>query len=293
MAEVEPRILEAPPAELGEGPGYDPASGTAWWFDIVGRMLYEHDLARGTTRIHRLPFMASALGRVDAARQLLVGEDGLYLRDVASGVLSLHRPLEADDPATRSNDARVHPCGAFWIGTMGRHGESGAGAIYWYREGELRRLFDRISIPNAICFSPDGATAYFTDTPTGRIRRVAVDPASGLPLAEPMAFDDGIGQGGPDGAVVDAEGTLWVARWGGSCLEAYAPTGARLRRVALPVSQPTCPAFVGPGGASLLVTSAWEKMDERARRAEPLAGSTLVLDLGLKGRFEPAVRIGR
>jgi sugar lactone lactonase YvrE len=37
-------------------------------------------------------------------------------------------------------------------------------------------LYPRITIPNAICFSPDGAIAYFTDTVTARLMRVAIDP---------------------------------------------------------------------------------------------------------------------
>lgn len=286
-----PRRLEAAPAELGEGPTYDPATGTAWWFDIEGRQLYEHALAAGTTRLHALPFMASALARVDDERQLLVAEDGLYLRERATGRLRLHRPLEADDPATRSNDSRVHPCGAFWIGTMGRGAEPAAGAIYWFFAGELRRLYGGVTIPNAICFSPDGATAFFADTATGAIQRVTVDPQSGLPTGDPQRFDDGSGAGAPDGAVCDAEGVVWVARWGGGCLEAYAPTGRRLRRLTLPVSQPTCPAFVGRGGTSLLVTSARAGLDQARLAAEADAGASFLLDLGLKGRFDPAVRL--
>src|SRR3546814_7772698 len=75
---------------------------------------------------------------------------------VASGRLSLHAALEADNLATRSNDGRVHPCGALWIGTMGKRAETGAGSLYWFFRGELRRLFSGISIINSIAFSPDG-----------------------------------------------------------------------------------------------------------------------------------------
>lgn len=291
MTEVTPaiRALDAPAATLGEGPTFEPATGTAWWFDILGQRLYEHDLAFDSTRVHALPFMASALARVDDRRQLLVAEDGLYLRERSSGQLTLYRPLEADSPQTRSNDSRVHPCGAFWIGTMGRNAEEAAGAIYWLFKGELRTLYSGITIPNAICFAPDGRTAYFTDTPTGAIRRVPLDPATALPTGEPARFDDASGEGSPDGAVVDAEGVLWIARWGGRCLEAYSPNGQRVRAVPLPVSQPTCPAFVGEAGSSLLVTSAREGLSEAQIEDERVAGATFVLDLRLKGRFEPDV----
>ena len=91
----------------------------------------------------RSSVMGSALGRIDAHRQLLVADDGLYIRDTADGRMTLYRPLEADNAATRSNDARVHPSGTFWIGTMGRQAERGLGAIYALHRGELSRLYDR------------------------------------------------------------------------------------------------------------------------------------------------------
>jgi sugar lactone lactonase YvrE len=68
-------------------------------------------------------------------------------------------------PANRPNDGRADPQNGFWIGTMGKTHAPNAGAIYRYYRGELRRLFAGLTIPNAICFSPDGQSAYFTDTP--------------------------------------------------------------------------------------------------------------------------------
>jgi sugar lactone lactonase YvrE len=132
---------------LGEGPTYDPVSQTVFWFDIVERKLLEKRWPDGETTVHDLPEMASALAVVDDDRQLIVTETGLHLCDARSGKMDLLAPIEADNPATRSNDARVHPCGAFWIGTMGKRAEKSAGSIYWFFRGELRRLFPDISIP--------------------------------------------------------------------------------------------------------------------------------------------------
>src|SRR5690606_19382647 len=107
---------------------------------------------------------------------------------------------------------RVHPSGAFWISSMGNNAEPRAGAIWWFRAGELRLLFDGITIPNAISFAPGGGSAYFTDGPKGIIWRVAVDRDTGLPVGEPTEFVKvASGEGTPDGAAVDADGNLWVA----------------------------------------------------------------------------------
>lgn len=277
---------------LGEGPAYDAATDTAWWFDIVERRLFEASLVSGAVVVHTLPVMASALAFVDDGLQLLVAEDGLYLRDTASGRLTLHLPLEADNPVTRSNDSRVHPCGTMWIGTMGQQAESGAGAIYALRGGVLHRLYDRITIPNAICFAPDGATAYFTDTPTNRLFRVSVDPSTGLPVGEPATLHHHDGSGGLDGAVVDAEGVIWCARWGAACVDAYTPAGDRVRSLAVPALQASCPVFVGRDFDRLLVTSAYQGMDAAAREADPQHGLTFLLDPGVRGRPEPRVLLG-
>ncbi|MCG6858054.1 MAG: SMP-30/gluconolactonase/LRE family protein, partial [Salaquimonas sp.] len=146
--------------ELGEGPSYDPHSDTLWWFDIVGRKLFSWQFGEAKLDVQELPFMASVLARIDDRHQLIATEDGLYARETDCGAFRLIKPLEADNEATRSNDGRVHPCGALWIGTMGKAHEQGAGAIYWFFKGELRKLYPGISIPNSICFSPDGAIAY-------------------------------------------------------------------------------------------------------------------------------------
>lgn len=288
------KALNAPLCELGEGPTYDRFTDTAWWFDILNSKLYEHPFGEGVTKQHDLAFAASALARVDEARQLVFTERGLYLRDVASGDLSLHCAIEADNSVTRSNDARVHPSGAFWLGTMGWQLEQGAGSIYWYYKGELRKLYDNITISNAICFSPDGTIGYFADTALRKVMRVALDAETGLPAGEPVVFLSDFSAsnlgGNPDGAVVDASGNFWVALWGGSQVAGFAPDGRFLQSITVPASQPTCPVFVGQDACQMLVTSAWGGVDEAARQKEQ-AGATFVIDLPFKGRFEPAVKI--
>ncbi|MCJ2047324.1 SMP-30/gluconolactonase/LRE family protein [Methylobacterium sp. J-078] len=285
-------ILDAPRCHLGEGPCYDPRTGTAWWVDILERRLFEAPLAGGPARIHALPLMASAVVAVDEDRHLLAAEDGLYLRTFGDGSLARLCPLEAEDAGTRSNDGRVHPCGALWISTMGRNAEPGRGAIYHVAGTRVTRLFGGLTIPNAICFAPDGATGYFADTDAGLLKRVALDPRTGLPMGEPATlYDHRGGEGGLDGAVVDAEGRIWCARWGGACLDAYSPDGERLRTLPLPVSRPSCPTFAGSGLDRLLVTSAYEGMTTEERAADPEHGRTLVVPVGVRGLLEPAFRL--
>ena len=157
-------VLSEHCCHLGEGPTYDPQSDTLYWFDILERKLLERKLAGGETRIHDLPEMASALAMIDAERQLVVAETGLHVRDARTGAMTLHTPIEAGKRRLRSNDARVHPCGALWIGTMGKKAEAKGRRHLLVLQGRARKLLAEITIPNSICFSPDGATAYYTDS---------------------------------------------------------------------------------------------------------------------------------
>ncbi len=285
-------VLSDRACELGEGPAYDPATGTLRWFNIVAMQMLEMRWPDGETVVHDLPFMASALAAVDAKRQLLVTERGFYLRDVATGELTLHTPLEADNPATRSNDARVHPCGAFWAGTMGKNAEKGAGAIYRFFRGEVRQLYANITIPNAICFSPDGTAAYFTDSAVNTMMRVACDPATGLPAGQPSVLHDQTGgKGALDGSVCDTDANIWNARWGAGAVDVYKPDGTRIATHPVAATQTSCPVFCGPKADTVAVTTAWQGMDQKRRAADPGAGKLFRLAAKANGRFDPPVSI--
>jgi sugar lactone lactonase YvrE len=278
-------------SELGEGPTFDPGTGTAWWFNIVGQELHELHLESGRKKVHPLPFLGSVLAVVDPGRQLIASDQGLFIRDTESSALSLFATLE-DKPGNRSNDGRVHPSGALWIGTMGRKAEKHAGAIYHVAGNRVTKLYSNITIPNAICFSPDGAAAYFTDTDINHLMRVDIDPATALPTGDPVLLsDESTAPGGVDGAVCDADGLIWNARWGAGTVEVYKPDGQKVARYAMPTLQPSCPAFVGSRAERLLVTSAWQDMDDAARAADPHAGKTFELGIEINGHFEPAFRL--
>ncbi|WP_028034566.1 SMP-30/gluconolactonase/LRE family protein [Chelativorans sp. J32] len=165
-----------------------------------------------------------------------------------------------------------------------------AGAIYWFFKGEVRRLFSHITVPNSICFSPDGTIGYFSDTHENRLYRVACDPETGRPVDDPVLTIEGRERSGSmDGSVVDAEGILWNARWGGGRIDAWSPRGELIRSVPMPARQISCPVFIGREANRLAATSAYEGMDEDERKADPQAGKLFLLDLEINGRLDPPV----
>ena len=282
------RVLCEIACELGEGPTYDPASGKAFWFDIKGRTLHELHLDSMEKAEHALPFLGSVLAVIDAERQLIVSDQGLFIRTVADGKLMPFAKLE-DKAQNRSNDGRVHPSGALWASTMGRKAEKHSGAIYHIAGTTVTKLFSDVTIPNGICFSPDGSTGYFTDSHVNHLMRVALDPKTGLPVGTPEVLSDETGTPGDiDGAVCDADGLIWNARWDANAVDVYTPDGTKIARHLVPASQASCPAFIGDKADRLMVTSAWQGLDAAGRLADPHAGQTFELGFAVKGRFEPA-----
>ncbi len=243
-------IHDATQCQLGEGPLWHPTRNQLFWFDILGQRLH----TKGQN--WQFDTYVSAAGWVDDTTLLIASAGALHRFDIETGDHSEIYPLEAQNSKTRSNDGRADPQGGFWIGTMGIEAEDKAGAIYRYYKGELRQLYPDITISNAICFAPDGKTAYFTDTPTQKIMRVSLDK-DGWPNTEATVHID-LSQTDfrPDGAVVDATGNLWNAQWGASRVAGYAPDGSFIKAHAFPAKQTSCPAFGGPDLQTLFCTSA-------------------------------------
>lgn len=252
-------IFDPRQCELGEGPLWHPGIGKFFWFDILNRKLYSRE-AEGPQE-WRFDRMASAAGWVDDDRLLIGTETGLTLLTFSSGQLENLAPIEADNPATRSNDGRADRQGGFWLGTMGKQAETGHGAIWRYYRGEVRRLVENITIPNAICFSPDCQLAYYADTITAQIWAQPLDDM-GWPAGERRLFLDLTSQGlNPDGAVTDSEGALCVACWGAGAVIRFSPDGQRLEEYPVGGLHSSCPAFGGDDLRDMLVTTACEGID--------------------------------
>jgi sugar lactone lactonase YvrE len=173
---------------------------------------------------------------------------------------------------------------------MGKRAEPGAGAIYRFYRGALRRLFNDLTIPNAICFAPGGEWAYFADTPRRQVMRLRLD-AAGWPASAPEVFVDLRDEGlNPDGAVVDAEGDLWIALWGAGRVACHSGADGRfLHALTFPAPHITCPAFGGAGLGTLFVTSARQGLDAAALARRPESGAVFTAEAAKAGQAEHQV----
>ncbi len=248
------KVFDERQCTLGEGPLWHPERQQLFWFDILGKKLMTRD--NGAPKSWTFNEYVSAAGWVSRAELLIASASKLFLFNLETETSAKLCDLEADNQVTRSNDGRADPKGGFWIGTMGVNAEQGAGAIYRFYKGELRKLFGGITVSNAICFSPDGENAYFADTHTQTIQQVALDEA-GWPKGMPTLFVDLSSDGlNPDGAVVDSEGHLWNAQWGANRVARYTPNGQFVEEIIFPAQQVSCPAFGGEDLQTLFATTA-------------------------------------
>ena len=91
-------------------------------------------------------------------------------------------------------------------------------------------------------------------------------------------------KGYPDGCAIDNQDRIWVAKWGGWCVECYDPhlgcgEEALIYRYGLPVEQVTACAFGGPDLDQLYVTTASCGLSPQQKKQQPLAGNLFAINL--------------
>jgi len=263
---------------LGEGIVWWAPRRALLWTDIDAARLWMHDA--GGTRSWTLPARLGCLAPCESGALLLGLEKGLFHVDLdVSGRGELHlTPLadvEADLPTTRVNDGRTDRAGQFVFGTMNQaDGHPAIGSFYqWSTRSGLRRLaLPHVGIANSICFSPDGRTMYFCDSPRAQIMACRYDAESAMVTDLRVFATLGPADGQPDGSIVDGDGCLWNAAWGAGTVRRYRPDGTVDREVSVPAKNPTCVVFGGEALNELYITSARQEMSPGELEGTPEAG---------------------
>ncbi|MFG6485727.1 SMP-30/gluconolactonase/LRE family protein [Roseateles sp. BYS78W] len=269
---------------LGEGLQWHAPSGRWWWTDIEGACIHAWTPGAAATLQVRLPervgcFVHGRSGAIYLAMAKRVAR--LRIPDLqATGSLFAEpetlAPLEVNLTSNRANDGRCDRSGAFVFGTLYEtEPRQPVGGFYQYTLAHgLRRLpLDGVAIANSISFSLDGRRMYYCDTTQRRIMVCDYDSATAR-VSEPRVFvKKEAHEGFPDGSCVDAQGCLWNAEWGAGTVVRYGTDGRTLARYTVPVSNTTCPAFGGPAGDQILVTTAREGLSTADLMARPLSGS--------------------
>lgn len=280
-----PACLVACEALLGEGPLWDARDDSLWWVDIKAPAIFRR-AADGALSRFVPPMRVGALVPATAGGFVAATEHGFFAADPQAG---LYRPLhdpEPELPGNRFNDGKLDREGRFWAGTMDDAEAAATGSLYRLEAGsEPVRVDSGYRVTNGPAFSPAGDLLYHTDSARQIVYAFDLAPDCAVSgKRELLRF--GEGDGYPDGMTVDAEGCLWIAFWDGWCIRRFAPDGARLDEIALPVARPTSCAFGGRGLDTLFVTSARIGLDAAALAAQPLAGGLFHLRPGVAGLAE-------
>lgn len=273
-------------AELGESPVWSPGENAVYWIDILGKLIHRTDPGSGRTRSWGLPSHPGMISLRRNGGLVVALEDGIHAFDPATGNLDLLVPLEAEIPENRPNDGKCDSAGRLWVGTMNkRDPDLATGNFYRIDPGLSATLIESgLKIPNGLAWSPDDTRMYRTDTRSGVVRASGFDAATGglSDETEFFTFDPAL-DGGVDGAAMDTEGGYWTAQYGGGRLRRTLPDGSFDMEIPLPVSQPTMPAFGGPGMKTLFVTSARQELYGEELSAQPGAGALLAVETGFTG----------
>lgn len=276
-----------------EGVIWDDLMGVVRWTDIASSTIHDYDPATGVVREHRLPARVGCFALTHEPGVLLLAmEKQLGRFDTRDGRLHVLDDIEADLPGTRTNDGRCDRGGNFIFGTLNERGPEQIASFWRYtKNGQLGRLaLPKAAITNSICFSPDGETMYFTDSPTARIMACDYDADTGE-VDRIRGFADIEAGHEPDGSTIDAEGFLWNAQWGASRVVRYAPDGRIDAIIPLPARQPSCVSFAGADLAQMVITSAHKGIDADIVRDEPLNGAIFIGNPP-RGRGLPEARVG-
>jgi sugar lactone lactonase YvrE len=265
-------------ATLGEGPWWD--HGTLLWVDLSAGILHRSDPATGRDQARTVGGVLGAVVPTTDGRFAVATGEGFGLLEDAG--LAIIDPITRS-PAMRMNDGKCDDAGRFWAGSTGYGFPEGRGSLHVWAYGSPSRVADTgYTLPNGIGWSPDNTVMYVVDSLRWEVYAYDFDLPAGA-IANRRTFHTfGVGDGLPDGLAVDAEGGLWIAFHGGSCVRHLDERGTLAGVARMPVPQPTSCAF---GDATeLYVTSARDGLSTERLVAHPLSGSVFRLDAGVTGR---------
>jgi len=253
---IQPTLVQAPAATLGEGPVWDDQAEVLYWLDIPESRVHRLDADGSVTSWDVGQPVGAAVPRASGGLVVAV-RDGFMALDLASGELAMLAAVEQDRPENRMNDGSCDRAGRFYAGTMADDERPAAGALYRLDPDlSVTTLFTGVGISNGIGWSPDERLMYYTDSHTHQVDVFDYDPATGAIDGRRRFAAVGGGDAVPDGLTVDADGGVWVAVWGGGAVLHHDPGGRVRETIELPAEHVTSCAFGGPGLDRLYITTA-------------------------------------
>lgn len=289
MSMQEFTVIDAPQTVIGEGPMWSVRDQVLYWIDVVSRRIFRLRPETGQVDVRDLPYAPSAVIPRASGGLLLITKKGMALMDFDKPELESVPVSLVDFKKELFNDAKCDSVGRLWVGTRDLHVREPNGGLFCiHADFSMHRHGSDLVVSNGIAWAESGRVMYHVDSHPGRIDAYDFDASAGT-LSNRRVFRDYEKDSAtaiPDGCTTDAEGGLWVAEVGGWRIRRYAPDGRLDREIRMPFQKPTSVMFGGPDLGTLYVTSMRFGLTDAALVDQPLAGSLLQLDVGVKGKPE-------
>jgi sugar lactone lactonase YvrE len=275
---------------ISEGICYDEVSDHLYWLDLLDNKIFIYSIENNTIKIINLNQNTGCLAVRENGGLVAALQHGIYFVDIETSELELIVNPEEDKPNNRFNDGKCDCMGRLWAGTMSKDLDSGSGdttpkgALYCLdTDLNIDKKLDGVAISNGIGFSPDNKIMYYIDSPTMEILAFDFDKNTGNISNKKTVVTVSETTGMPDGMTVDAEGSLWVAMWGGASVVKYDPeTGKELQKISIPAPNVTSMVFGGQEMDELFVCTAKLNTD---LNKYPDAGGVFKIKVDIKGQY--------
>jgi len=275
--------------EIGEAPLWVPEERRLYWTDTEASMVWSYQPGTGVRESWTLSLPVTAIMRRERGGFLLVTKTGLAFWDRDTNTCTpVANPLRGSK-CLWFNDGAVDRQGRLVAGTMNYRALTSPDGCLYRLDPDCRiTCIDKgLAVANGIGFSPDGATMYVSEQFRGRILRYDYDRQTGQVSGRHVFAQLPEAEGKPDGLIVDSEGFLWNAHWGGGLITRYSPDGAVDARIQLPVPVVTCMAFSGERLNELYVTTGWYGMSLAEQKKKPGCGDLFRVRTDRTGLVEP------
>ena len=232
-----------------EGPAWNGVGRYLVWSDIPNNVQMRWIEEDGRVTTFRSPSGYSNGNTFDYEGRQLSCEHGgrRVVRYEYNGAVTVIAEKFEGKRLNSPNDIVVHPDGSIWF-TDPTYGINGnyegfkadkelKEAVYRVdpKTGQMDKLYDEMSGPNGICFSPDYKKLYVADTGAGREIRVWDVDGKTIRNGKRFIQLDVPGSGAPaaaDGIRCDADGNVWAGARPG--VQVVAPNGDRIGMIRLP-----------------------------------------------------------
>ncbi|MCR4618842.1 MAG: SMP-30/gluconolactonase/LRE family protein [Lachnospiraceae bacterium] len=301
MEIYEAKVLDNKKYVLGEGPFYDPRTKVLSWVDIEDKKVYFADYENESMynirfidineRVGALvptknpgEYLACAtlglyLVKVNSARKISVKESSEKERSEKESSVEERSVEESSEkeaseakkfymsttsiyePYQRSNDAKADAQGRLYLGSIvfDKSYEK-KGNLYIVEDKNVKIVQKDTKLANGLAWSGDKKRFFFADSVDKTVYAYDYDEKTGELKNRKPLFKPEVGI--PDGMCIDSEDNLWVAIWGGRCVEKRSTvTGELLGKVNVDAEKVSCTCFAGDKFDKLIISTSGENCE--------------------------------